>query len=221
MNPKNHDSNQPSSILLDTNVILHLIGADDPSRSTEMKTRLRIAALTTDEFLVTPSTLNELEQFFKAFSKRLKEGKNFFQSERIEINDKLLRKVIDSKRIRITDEKLSLESPEIKKRLDDTFSKFNQITPNIRSRMANFHDAVLILTSEALSIPILSADRRIRLLAPKPEIELSVPFPFDTDVLKEVSIDELMELSSPLRQIYKTAFSTLKNQASQLHSLEI
>jgi len=220
MNVTNSSINQLSSILLDTNVILHLIGAIDGSRSTEMQIQLRIAALTTDEFLVTPSTLNELEQFFKAYSKRLKEGKNLFPTEQIVINDKLLHRIFDSNRVRIIDEKISLDSPDNKKRLDDIFYKFNQITPYMRNRMANFHDAILILTSEALSVPILSADQKIRLLAPIPEIELSVPFPFNTDVLREVSIDELMELSSPLRQIYKTAFFTLKNQASHLYSLE-
>ncbi len=220
MNLKNSVIDQSSSILLDTNVILHLIGAVDVSRSTEMQTQIRIAALTTDEFLVTPSTLNELEQFFKAYSKRLKEGKNLFPSDQIVINDNLLHKIFDTNRVRIIDEKVSLYSTDIKERLEDIFYKFNQITPYRRNRMANFHDAILILTSEALNVPILSADQKIRLLAPIPEFELSVPFPFDTDVLKEISIDELMALSSPLRQIYKTAFFTLKDQASQLYSLE-
>jgi hypothetical protein len=209
---------ETSSILLDSSVILWLShkNVEDPICS-DVNERFRISALTTDEFLITQDTLHEIESVVSGLKKKRTSNRRI---NTLEIDEKNIHlHLLDYERVRIFDPSSKLDIDDHESQIIDNLNKLNMIKP-YQTEKAAFHDAKLLLTSESLKIPIFTLDARLMYLTPIPEIEFYLPFDFDIDALKQMPIDELMDLASPLRSIYKTAFNSIKNYKKKVVNQE-
>ena len=176
---------ESSSVLLDTNVLISLADKEVTPRSLAIRDEVRIASLTCDEFLVPPSTIEELNRFLEAKIARFSIGS---------FDIKALKKLLDSKRVQILDKDFSFESADTRK-LESIFRQLSELSPFPHRRLNLYMDAVLLLTSETLGVPILSADKKIRALSAATHAEFEIPCPFDVTVLRSVPMDELFDLS--------------------------
>gem|GEM_PF-7002010 len=195
------DLRNTSSILLDTNIIFSLI-TDSPN-TRKIEDEVRIASLTTENLIIPPSTMTEINYFLR---------KNT-ESHTTKIYDiKRLNRILESKCVHIMDEDTKIDFDQQKGRLEKIFSELSNISPANGRRLSNYMDAQLILTSEYLRVPILTADNDIKKFAKVSLPDLSIPLPFDLNVLSSVSLDELMELTIPMKKIFIESFNSLKDQ---------
>jgi rRNA-processing protein FCF1 len=194
-----------TGILLDTNIIVALTSRLDKQRL-DVEEQVKVASLTCDEFLITGTTLSELSQFIDKVRKN--PGTDFVKPDFRELSN-----FISSKRVRRIDVNKILRE-ENKELINRKMQEVQRTRPHRISHTATaFIDAVLLLASEDLKIPILTLDKSLKRLIPQSLLEWYAPLPFDLSSLREVPLNELMDMSQPLREIYSQSFENYKVKA--------
>jgi hypothetical protein len=208
-----------NSILLDSNVIISLF-ANLGQNKYETNLQLKMAAITCENFLILEDTVRELYRFAQKTKIDLSLRKSFGvdYSQSLSDFDKTLDKLLDRKIFKIVkDEQIAnvLSSTE---------------TVNI-SQLAFFkgpvglaHDMTLIQISKLFSIPIFTYDLFILQFADQENsstlAKFNIPIPFNKDELLNIRLDEIMDLSTPLRRLYQNAFSKIKEEVSTTEKLK-
>ena len=211
------------SVLLDTNVLIPLLLGNIETYG-DIMTRLKIAALTCRYFLVTEATLEELQRWARATSRKFGLSNQppesiglAFDISNIErsVNagtEQLLKRSV----FRVINESELIRSVRQANipGWESIVTKYMLQSEGLTHPNSVEHDARLILTAKTLSLPILTMDKDIIVMAGEAISELEVPFPFDVDAIDEIELDELIDLAAPMRNLYRKAFIRLNEDVS-------
>jgi hypothetical protein len=234
MDPKKKsDPSINDSILLDTNVLVSLLLGDNATYA-DIVTKLKMAALTCEYFVIIGATLEELRGVVRSTEKsihRLKE-EGFpleiflpqFDPAKLEDSvEKRINEFLNHKIFKVISEDGIIESADkaTLEELESNIAEFIIFSRSNKREGIVRHDARLLLTSKLLSLPILTQDIKIIRLIGKPLSELRVPFPFDSDALDKIELDELIDLAIPMRRLYRKAFLRINKDMSTIQGLKV
>lgn len=204
-----------NSLLLDTNVILNILNDFSLFNGQESQIHLKMAALTCDYFLITEDTIRELYPISNRFGRKSnvqKERERKFQRLAEEGNIRLLNKFSIH----------NLQDPELiqKHRMAIDFHSGK----SHRFQSASINDITQILTAHSLAIPFFTEDRLLKKIYEEnfgePVYNYQIPFPFDSNELKDMSLNEIITLGKPFKKIYKKSFSEIKESSIKIHDLK-
>lgn len=201
------------SILLDSNVIISLFyEAASPYYREDALVKIKMAAVTCDNFLVLESTRDELYKFG--------------ETRLIKINEKFYNSVADllSRKIFRTVTRIELSKIIKQESLIAISSRIRRNRKYQASEISIENDVLLIALSKLFTIPVFTYDMAvstiINLDVGNKIAELQIPFPFDSEALRDIDFDELLDLSQPFRRLYRRAFQKIKDEFSTSDKLK-
>ena len=231
-----HGADLDGSILLDSNVLLQLLPGLNRDLYYDICTKIKMATLTCRYFIVTEATLQELRGILKQYSKHFVRTPTSLKSispsfprqvvcthriapfEGDYIINKSLDKLLESRILRVFNEREIIDSAKYalyKQKLETLLGNF----PRKYAEKIAEHDARLIFTSKALSLPIFTLDQKIITVAGESISQLKVPFPFNSGEIAKIEVDELIELAEPFRNLYRKAFVRINEDISTVGNL--
>ena len=200
-----------NGVLLDTNVVIAHVDPSDQHHDTA-EDQLRLVALTAEKLLITSPTASEL---FRWIEYRSRDVAFVGDNKAVLRNLEEFLKNPSVERVSVD----AAETPEWGPELKRILHQLEASRPDPRSSIVSQHDAFLILSSRSLGVPILTFDRVLQSVAPTRLADVTLPCPFDPSELRKVDVQTVMDLATPLRSIYKSAFGTLRTQAQQIEAM--
>jgi hypothetical protein len=166
--------------------------------------RLKLCALLADGFLILPEIFYELYTFIDAaFNARMPLPG---------LQD--LRKVMASPLFtQLPREASSPEQESEEARIRDWLMMDSR---RAARPVGTLVDSKLLATARRLGNPIYTMDRRIATFGGKMPPEWCAPCPFDVEQLRNVSFNEVFDISAPLRAVYRDTYARFQQSRRKL-----
>ena len=233
------------SIILDTNILVSLL-VQGKSSTLDL---LKFAALTHERFYISVPTLEELERWARGISKQATElqasleaseenfdtwldrhqaqlspGDLYFLGHRTQESaaaalSRSLESLLKLPGFEILqDADIRLKNPDMVKGVTDSLIQ-TQSSRRRRTTQAVMHDAYLVATSKVLQIPVLTLDQTLINAFGDVVADIAIPFPFDGNEIMNLELEELLEIATPVRRLYRQAFGHIHSDLQTINSL--